>query len=110
MFVTKALTQIKVNLVFVQHAKLVNINIVLDQVRVIFAESKNHIAGQPGCHGVQLLESEGHFFTFSHWESEADLNAYRESALFGEVWPKTKALFYDKPQAWTCHKTDSSEA
>ena len=78
--------------------------------RMIFAESKNHIARQPGCHGVQLLESEGHFFTFSYWESEADLNAYRESALFGEVWPKTKALFYDKPQAWTCHKTDSSEA
>ena len=77
---------------------------------MIFAESKNNIAGQPGCHGVQLLEGEGHFFTFSHWESEADLNAYRESALFGEVWPKTKALFYDKPQAWTCHKTDSSEA
>jgi heme-degrading monooxygenase HmoA len=78
--------------------------------RMIFAESKNHIAGQPGCHGVQLLESEGHFFTHSFWESEADLNAYRESALFVEVWPKTKALFYDKPQAWTCHKTDSSEA
>jgi heme-degrading monooxygenase HmoA len=78
--------------------------------RMIFAESKNHIAEQPGCHGVHLLESEGHFFTFSQWESEADLNAYRRSALFGEVWPKTKALFYDKPQAWTCHKTDSSEA
>ena len=41
--------------------------------RMIFAESKNHIAEQPGCHGVHLLESEGHFFTFSHWESEADL-------------------------------------
>ena len=48
---------------------------------------------------VYNCSSEGHFFTFSHWESEADLNAYRESALFGEVWPKTKALFYDKPQA-----------
>ena len=78
--------------------------------RAIFAESKNQIAEQPGCHGVHLLESEGHFFTHSLWESEADLNAYRQSALFGKVWPKTKALFYDKPQAWTCHKTDSSEA
>ena len=78
--------------------------------RAIFAESKNRIAGQPGCHGVHLLESERHFFTFSIWESEDDLNAYRQSALFGQVWPKTKALFYDKPQAWTCHKTDSSEA
>ena len=78
--------------------------------RAIFAESKNHIAEQPGCYGVHLLESEGHFFTHSLWESEAYLNAYRQSALFGKVWPKTKALFYDKPQAWTCHKTDSSEA
>ena len=78
--------------------------------RAIFAESKNYIAEQPGCYGVHLLESEEHFFTHSLWESEADLNAYRQSALFGKVWPKTKALFYDKPQAWTCHKTDSSEA
>ena len=78
--------------------------------RAIFAESKNHIAEQPGCYGVHLLECEEHFFTHSLWESEADLNAYRQSALFGKVWPKTKALFYDKPQAWTCHKTDSSEA
>jgi len=78
--------------------------------RFIFDESKNRIADQPGCHGVYLLESERHFFTHSLWESKADLNAYRQSALFGEVWPKTKALFYDKPEAWTCLKTDSSEA
>ncbi|HCP40218.1 MAG TPA: antibiotic biosynthesis monooxygenase [Cryomorphaceae bacterium] len=77
--------------------------------RDIFAQSRNRIASQPGCHGVHLLESEGHFFTYSMWDSEADLNAYRQSTLFGEVWPKTKALFYDKPQTWTCLKTDSSK-
>ena len=78
--------------------------------REIFSASKNHIANQPGCHGVHLLESETHFFTYSSWETEEYLNAYRQSSLFGEVWPKTKALFYDKPEAWTCLKTDSSIA
>lgn len=78
--------------------------------RAIFAESKNRIKDQPGCRGVHLLESEHHFFTHSYWDSEAHLNDYRNSALFGQVWPKTKKLFYDKPMAWTCRKTDSSKA
>ena len=41
------------------------------------------------------------FFTYSHWESENDLNNYRKSALFGEVWKFTKTLFNDKPEAWS---------
>lgn len=78
------------------------------EFRAIFEGSKAKIAQQPGCAGVKLLQSEHHFFTYSLWQSEADLNAYRESALFGSVWPKTKALFYDKPEAWTCQLIDSS--
>ena len=79
-----------------------------DEFRAIFERSKEKIAQQPGCAGVRLLQSERHFFTYSLWRSEADLNAYRESALFGSVWPKTKALFYDKPEAWTCQLIDGS--
>ena len=41
------------------------------------------------------------FFTYSHWETENDLNNYRKSALFGEVWKFTKTLFNDKPEAWS---------
>jgi heme-degrading monooxygenase HmoA len=40
-------------------------------------------------------------FTYSLWESEADLNAYRHSELFEDTWKHTKALFADKPAAWS---------
>ncbi|CAI8451338.1 MAG: Uncharacterised protein [Cryomorphaceae bacterium] len=67
----------------------------------IFETSKDKIAAQNGCFGVKMLRGEGHYFTYSQWSAEADLNAYRKSELFGAVWPRTKALFYDKPDAWT---------
>ena len=81
-----------------------------DVFREIFSESKNLIAKQPGCHGVRLLESNKHFFTLSFWDSEADLDVYRNSSLFKSVWPRTKELFYDKPEAWTCQIVDKKEA
>jgi heme-degrading monooxygenase HmoA len=40
-------------------------------------------------------------FTVSIWESEDDLNAYRNSELFENTWAKTKVLFNDKPEAWS---------
>ncbi|MFN7100290.1 MAG: putative quinol monooxygenase, partial [Flavobacterium sp.] len=47
------------------------------------------------------------FFTYSYWESEADLENYRNSALFKEVWAYTKAFFNDKPEAWSVDKLAS---
>jgi heme-degrading monooxygenase HmoA len=41
------------------------------------------------------------FFTYSYWESEEDLENYRKSELFNEVWAFTKKLFNDKPEAWS---------
>lgn len=41
------------------------------------------------------------FFTYSHWETEQDLDNYRNSALFDEVWTFTKKLFNEKPEAWS---------
>ena len=81
-----------------------------DVFRKIFSESKALIAQQPGCRGVYLLESKNHFFTLSYWDSEADLNDYRASPLFQSVWPKTKPLFYEKPEAWTCQTVDNYKA
>jgi heme-degrading monooxygenase HmoA len=70
----------------------------------IFDTSKTFIRSMPGCRHLELLQdtaSPNIFFTCSHWDSENDLNNYRNSGLFGEVWKKTKALFSDKPQAWS---------
>jgi heme-degrading monooxygenase HmoA len=44
------------------------------------------------------------FFTYSFWETEQDLENYRQSALFDEVWTFTKKLFNDKPEAWSVDK------
>ena len=60
------------------------------------------IAAQPGCRSVRLLRgAPGHYFTVSDWESEIALDAYRESALFAEIWPTVKPWFSAKAEAWT---------
>jgi autoinducer 2-degrading protein len=41
------------------------------------------------------------FFTYSYWETEEDLENYRKSELFNDVWTFTKQLFNDKPEAWS---------
>ena len=44
------------------------------------------------------------FFTYSYWETEADLENYRQSELFTSVWNFTKKLFNEKPEAWSVDK------
>ena len=70
----------------------------------IFNQSKDKIRARPGCHYLELLRGTRDtnvFFTYSFWDSEEDLNAYRHSELFKTTWAKTKALFGDKPEAWS---------
>ncbi|MFA7272929.1 MAG: antibiotic biosynthesis monooxygenase [Crocinitomicaceae bacterium] len=58
----------------------------------------------PGCLGMQLMQDSKNpcvIFTYSQWESEENLNNYRDSGTFGEVWPSIKPWFGDKPEAWT---------
>lgn len=47
------------------------------------------------------------FFTYSYWQAEENLENYRNSDLFKEVWNYTKALFSDKPEAWSVDKIAS---
>ena len=70
----------------------------------VFESSKSAIRAFPGCHHMELLRdiSNPHImFTFSIWESEAALDAYRHSPLFVQTWAKTKVLFGGKPEAWS---------
>jgi len=62
------------------------------------------IEAQPGCRGVELLTDPDDpcvRATLSRWDAESDLHAYRSSALFGEIWPATKAMFEASPLVWT---------
>ena len=75
----------------------------------IFEKSKSKIKANKGCHHVELLQvmkDSNIFFTFSIWDDEAALNNYRHSLLFEKVWAETKALFSDKPEAWSVQLID----
>ena len=70
----------------------------------VFRTHQAAIAAQPGCMGVEMLSDPNDKCirgTLSRWRSEEDLNAYRGSELFGEVWPVTKSLFAAKPEVWS---------
>ena len=76
----------------------------IEDFKEIFQESKNLIKSFKGCRDVELLQDINNpciFFTHSIWDSEKDLNTYRESDLFNSVWAKTKVLFDAKPEAWS---------
>jgi (4S)-4-hydroxy-5-phosphonooxypentane-2,3-dione isomerase len=70
----------------------------------VFERSKAKIRSFKGCNYLQLLRDKNHpqvFFTHSHWNSEDDLNEYRNSELFISTWADTKILFSAKPEAWS---------
>lgn len=70
---------------------------------------KNQIRNFPGNRLLELYQDKTNasiFFTYSYWESEEDLENYRKSELFTEVWDFTKQLFNNKPEAWSVDKLD----
>ena len=76
----------------------------VEAFKSIFEENQSKIASQEGCYGVQLFQDiheSNIFFTYSKWESQAYFALYRETELFKGVWTQTKALFCNKPMAWS---------
>jgi hypothetical protein len=76
----------------------------------MFDAYKEQIRNQPGCSFLELyqdIDDEQRFYTYSYWEDEEALNKYRNSTLFSEVWPQTKAMFDEKPQANSVAKIHS---
>jgi len=76
----------------------------------IFEETKDIIRNFEGCLSLELYQDRVQpniFFTYSHWEKEESLDAYRKSEFFKNVWGKTKLLFKDKPEAWSVNRIKS---
>ena len=72
-----------------------------------FSLMKEKIRIAPGNRLLELYQDKtdnGIFFTYSYWETEADLENYRQSELFYDVWAFTKKLFNAKPEAWSVDK------
>ena len=75
-----------------------------------FNTNKEKIRNFNGCNFLQLLRDKNNstiFFTYSYWESEEKLEAYRNSELFKTVWAKTTILFNNKPMAWSVDSIES---
>ncbi len=76
----------------------------------IFEETKQTIRNFQGCRFLELYQDRNDpriFFTYSYWNTEDDLEAYRQSDFFKNVWGKTRALFVSKPEAWSVNKMAS---
>ncbi len=73
----------------------------------IFEDSKKLIRNVEGCTFLELLQDKDQpniFFTYSYWQSEENLDNYRNSALFKNIWGQTKALFAERAEAWSVDK------
>lgn len=74
----------------------------VEDFQKLFESRKEKIRAFPGCTHLELwndIKEPNIFCTYSHWEKEEDLENYRHSELFKDVWSKTKVLFKDKPIA-----------
>jgi hypothetical protein len=79
----------------------------IDEFLSDFEAVKHQIRAFEGCAFLELYRDKhntNQFFTYSYWNSEADLEQYRHSDLFKSVWAKTKPLFNAKPEAWSVDK------
>ena len=82
----------------------------VDEFLSTFNLKKEQIRHFEGCKFLELYRDKNQpniFFTYSYWNTEADLENYRQSDLFKNVWAKTKPLFNSKPEAWSVDKVVS---
>ncbi len=73
----------------------------------IFHKHKTAIRNFPGCTHLELLrdpDDPDSFTTLSYWDNIQQLNSYRASPLFEEVWGQVKSLFAERSQAFTLEK------
>jgi len=72
--------------------------------RLAFRDNHNRIVGFPGCSDVRLvhdLRNPCVHFTISVWDAESDLDNYRHSEVFEEIWSTVKPWFSAKAEAWS---------
>lgn len=76
----------------------------IEEFEKIFTSRNPALNKVQGCHRVELIkhpEIEFGYSTLSMWDSEDDLNSYRNSVYFCETWKMLKPLFTTKAVAVT---------
>jgi quinol monooxygenase YgiN len=79
----------------------------IDAFLEIFSETKGAIRNVEGCRHLELLRDIHHpniLTTLSHWDSHDDLDNYRTSDLFKNVWGRVKPLFSRPTEAFSLEK------
>jgi len=70
-----------------------------------FFDTIRHVVNDfPGCNGMKLLQDihNPHIvMTYSNWNEEQDLENYRVSPQFQEIWSTIKPWFGAKAEAWS---------
>ena len=76
----------------------------ISSFEALFEETKEVIRNFEGCLFLELYQDKDYpniFFTYSKWEADMYLQAYRQSDFFKSVWSRTKVLFQEKAKAWS---------
>ncbi len=76
----------------------------------MFEKKKALIRASKGCQLLELYQDKKNpelFFTYSYWNTEQDLENYRNSEFFISTWQQTKLYFNGKPEAWSVDKRES---
>ncbi|MBI4648104.1 MAG: antibiotic biosynthesis monooxygenase [Bacteroidia bacterium] len=72
---------------------------------VSFMESvRDHMLAFNGCEHWEVLNDKTNkniFFSYSIWKSEKELEAYKYSTLYKQIWSTCKQWFTKESQAWT---------
>ena len=77
----------------------------------LFAEARPKIAAVPGCRHLELWRDARFpnvLTTFSHWDDDDALQAYRRSDLFRETWARTTPLFAAPPVAHSSRRVEGA--
>ena len=95
---------------FVRIVKMSFLSKYISEFKKMFEEKKNQIRSSKGCQLLELYQDKNNpeiFFTYSYWNSEQDLENYRNSDFFKATWQQTKSYFNAKPEAWSVDKKES---
>lgn len=79
----------------------------VEAFKAFFEQRKEQIRNFEGCTHLELWQDQNHqtiFFTYSHWQDEAALSHYRNSAFFRDTWQQTKQMFSAKAEAWSVNQ------
>ena len=92
---------------FVRIVKLTFKEDKVEDFTTYFNQIKSIVRNQPGCSFLELYQDKDQsnvFFTYSYWDKQESLDAYRYSETFSQIWPYVKQMFGERAQAWSVDK------